>query len=108
MKEPNELSHELGRGEGKAFCAHAGEHYVGHIAPVSNSCRKFAMALAACLCQELVAADFAVSGQQELQVVLNSTTSAVFTTTFNLTCVGSNWAFSTVYTNSGVREWIAV
>jgi len=75
---------------------------------VRNPRQNLAIALAACLNQELMATDFEVSGQQEIRVVLNSTTSSVFTTTFTLTCIGTNWAISTVYTNSGVRECIAV
>jgi hypothetical protein len=67
-----------------------------------------AIALAACLTQKLIATDFEVSGRQEIQVVLNSTTSTVFTTTFTLTCIGTNWAITNVYTNSGVRECIAM
>lgn len=75
---------------------------------MSNARHKLAITLATCLSRELLGADFEVSGQQELQVVLNSATSSVVTTTFTLTCVGTNWAMSTVYTNSGMRECIAM
>ena len=64
------------------------------------------IALAVCLTQELMAADFEVSGQQEIQVVLNSTTSSVFATTFTLTCIGTNWAISIFYTNTWVRACV--
>jgi len=66
------------------------------------------VALTAGLGQGLMAADFEVSGRQEIQVILNSATSTVFTTTFTLTCVGTNWAISNCYTNSGMHECIAL
>jgi hypothetical protein len=62
------------------------------------------IALGACLTQELIAADFEVSGEQEIRVVLGSTTSSVSAATFTLTCIGTNWAIHIFYTNSGVRD----
>jgi hypothetical protein len=70
--------------------------------------RLLIIALAAGLTQELIATDFEVSGRQEIRAVLGSTTSSVLTTTFTLTCVGTNWAISTFYTNSGIRECLAL
>jgi hypothetical protein len=57
--------------------------------------------LATCLAPESLAADFEVSGQQEIRVVLGSTTSSVMATTFTLAAMGTNWAIHIFYTNSG-------
>lgn len=70
---------------------------------MKNVRQKLVIVLAVGLTQELMATDFQVSGQQEIRVVLNSSTSSVVTATFTLICIGTNWAISIFYTNSGVR-----
>lgn len=59
--------------------------------------------LAASLTQALFAADFEVSGRQEIRVVVGSTTSSVAAATFSVTSLGTNWAVNISYTNTWAR-----
>jgi len=66
------------------------------------------IAVAVCAAQRLVAVDYAISGDQTLYNVDGLKTSAVMTVSFTLTRVGTNWAISNTYTNTGVKDTIAL
>src|SRR6266436_3396787 len=66
------------------------------------------IAVAVCAVQRLVAIDYVISGNQTVYNVDGLKTSAVMTVSFTLTRAGTNWAISNTYTNTGVKDTIAL
>jgi len=62
-----------------------------------------AIALVCCVAPVVMAADFEVSGQQEIRVGAGAAESGVMATTFTLARLGSNWAIHVFYTNAWAR-----
>ena len=60
-----------------------------NIDAMGSTCHAIALAVATCSARQLAAADFVVSGEQEVRLVQNSITSTVQTATFVVARVGS-------------------